>query len=39
MAHLGQFSKSQYNEYMNDVTSGLLDVNSDEITDTTCDSD
>jgi len=39
MAHSGQFSKSQYNEYMEDVTNGLLDVNRDEITDCTCDSD
>lgn len=39
MALSGQFSKSQYNEYMKDVTHGLLYVPSDETIDYICDSD
>lgn len=39
VAHSGQFSKSQHNEYMKDMTRELLDVNGDEITDYTCGSD
>lgn len=39
MAHSGQFSKSQYYEHMKDMTKGLMDVNSDEITAYTCESD
>lgn len=39
VAHSGQFSKSQHNEHMKDMTSELLDDNGGEITDYTCDSD
>lgn len=39
MAHSEQSSKSQYIEHMKDITNGLMDVNSDEITTYTCDSD
>lgn len=39
VAHSGQFSKSQHNEYMKDMTSELLDVSGGEITDYTCDSE
>lgn len=38
VAHSGQLNKSQWNKYVKDMTSGLMDVDSDEITDNTCDS-